>query len=117
MAKYYGNIGFATQTETRPGVWEDTIVEHPYKGDVLHSGRRWESSDNINDSLTLTNRFSIVSDVYLESHVPALRYLIYNGVKFKITSVELERPRVIISVGGAYVSTDENGTEETETTG
>ena len=107
MAKYYGMIGFAIQEETRPGVWEDIIEKRPYKGDILHSGRRYDNSENINDNVTLTNRFSIISDAYLYSHIPALRYLEYMGEKFKITSVEIDRPRVTISVGGVYVAGDE----------
>lgn len=107
MAKYYGKIGFATQAETRPGVWEDAIVDRPYKGDVMHSGRRWDQGESINDNVTLTNKFSIISDSYLYSHIPDLRYLTYNKVKFKITSVEIDRPRVTISVGGVYVSGDD----------
>lgn len=104
MAKYYGMIGFATQEETKPGVWEDVIVERPYKGDVLRNGRRYDRSEDINDNFTITNQFSIVSDAFLYSHVPALRYLEYMGSKFKIVSAELDRPRVTISVGGVYVS-------------
>ena len=104
MAKYYGNIGFATQVETSPGIWEDSIEERPYKGDVLQSGRRWDPAENINDNFNITNKFSIVSDVFLYSHIPALRYLEYMGTKFKITNVSLDRPRVEISVGGVYVS-------------
>lgn len=104
MAKYYGMIGFATQEETKPGVWEDVIVERPYKGDVLRNGRRYDRSEDINDNFTITNQFSIVSDAFLYSHVPVLRYLEYMGSKFKIVSAELDRPRVTISVGGAYVS-------------
>lgn len=106
MAKYYGMIGFATQVETRPGVWEDSIEERPYKGDVLRGGRRFDRSDNVNDDFTITNVFSIVSDAYLYSHIPALRYLVYLGSKFKITSVDVDRPRVTINVGGVYVSGD-----------
>lgn len=103
MAKYYGMIGFATQEETKPGIWEDVIEERPYKGDVLRNGRRYDRSESINDNFTITNQFSIVSDAFLYSHVPALRYLEYMGSKFKIVSTELDRPRVIISVGGVYV--------------
>lgn len=106
MAKYYGNIGFATQVETEPGIWIDAIQSRPYKGDVLRSGRRYENGESINDNFTITNQFSIVSDAFLYSHVPALRYLEYLGSKFKITSVEIDRPRVIIGVGGVYVSED-----------
>lgn len=104
MAKYYGNIGFATQVESAPGIWEDSIEERPYKGDVLQSSRRWDPSENINDNFAIGNRFSIVSDVFLYSHIPSLRYLEYMGTKFKITSATIERPRVDISVGGVYVS-------------
>ena len=104
MAKYYGNIGFATQVETKPGIWEDVIVDRPYKGDVLRSGRRFDSGESINDNLSITNQFSIVSDAFLYSHIPAMRYLEYLGSKFKITSIEIDRPRVTIGVGGAYVS-------------
>ena len=106
MARYYGNIGFAVQNETAPGIWEDVIEARPYKGDVLRSGRRYDNAENINDNFTITNQFSIVSDAFLYSHVPALRYLEYLGTKFKITSVDIDRPRVVISVGGVYVSGD-----------
>lgn len=108
MAKYYGNIGFATLTETSPGIWEDVIEERPYKGDILRGGRRWDNSGNVNDNFSVTNVFSIISDAFLYSHVPEMRYLIYLGTPFKITSVEIERPRVTINVGGVYAI--ENGT-------
>lgn len=106
MAKYYGHIGFATQVESEPGIWIDAIERRPYKGDILRSGRRYESSDNINDKFTINNSFSIISDAFLYSHIPAMRYIEYLGAKFKITSVDIERPRVTISVGGVYVSED-----------
>lgn len=104
MAKYYGNIGFATQVETSPGIWEDSIEPRPYKGDVLTNTRRYENSEGINDNFSISNRFSIISDAYLYSHIPALRYLEYMGAKFKISSVTIDRPRVEISVEGVYVS-------------
>lgn len=104
MAKYYGNIGFAVQAETSPGVWEDVIEERPYKGDVLSNSRRFDPSENINDDFVLSNRFSVISDTFLYSHIPAMRYLEFMGSKFKIVSVTVDRPRVDISVGGVYVS-------------
>ena len=104
MAKYYGNIGFAVQAETRPGIWEDVIEDRPYKGEVLQNSRRWDGSENINDDFNISNRFSVISDAFLYSHIPAMRYIEYMGTKFKITSVSIDRPRVDISVGGVYVS-------------
>ena len=38
MAKFYGPIGYAISTETRPGFWEDVIEEHTLFGDVLRDG-------------------------------------------------------------------------------
>lgn len=107
MAKFYGMIGFATQEETSPGIWEDAIIERPYKGDVLANGRRWiEVNDQMNDNFTITNKFSVISDAFLYRHIPVMRYITYMGAKFKITSVDVERPRVIISVGGVYVASE-----------
>lgn len=111
MAKYYGIIGFATQVETEPGIWKDAIERRPYKGDVIRNSRRFDAADNINDDFVISNQFSIVSDAYLYSHVPAMRYLEYMGSKFKIASAEIDRPRVTIVVGGVYVS--EDSTSET----
>lgn len=107
MAKYYGIIGFAIQEETSPGIWTDVITKRSYKGEVIRNSRRYDSADNINDNFVITNTFSIVSDAFLYSHIPALRYLEYLGTKFKITSVDIDRPRVTISVGGVYVEEDE----------
>jgi len=95
--------------EDEPGIWVDAIEERPYKGDIIRSGRRFDNSENINDNFTITNVFSIISDAFLYSHIPAMRYIEYLGSKFKIVSVEVERPRVEIRVGGVYVSGDVSG--------
>ena len=73
--------------EDEPGIWVDTIEERPYKGDITRSGRRFDNSENINDNFTITNVFSIISDAFLYSHIPAMRYIEYLGSKFKIVSV------------------------------
>lgn len=115
MARYYGLIGFATQQETRPGVWEDVITELPYYGDILRNTRRWDPTTSVNSNFALTNTFSIIADAYLYSHIPDMRYLEYMGTNFAITSVEIERPRVILSVGSVYVAggTPTNSSVET----
>ena len=52
MARFYGNVGFAVPTEIRPGVWEDSVVERPYYGDVIRNSKRNESGDRVLDNLT-----------------------------------------------------------------
>lgn len=34
MAKWFGKIGYAVTSETRPGIWEEVIVERNYYGDM-----------------------------------------------------------------------------------
>ncbi len=40
MAKFSGEIGFATQVQTEPEFWEDKVVEKQYYGDVFREARR-----------------------------------------------------------------------------
>ena len=32
MAKFFGEVGYGYQTETKPGVWEDVVVERRKRG-------------------------------------------------------------------------------------
>lgn len=102
MAKFYGVIGYEEPQETRPGVFEPVITEHSYSGDVLRSSKRNESGETINDNITISNQFSIVADKYAYNHVYSMRYIVYMGVKWKISDVEIQHPRMTISVGGIY---------------
>lgn len=103
MAKFCGVIGYATPIEVSPGVWTDVITERKHYGDVLENNVRWSSvSDSTNDNLSLGNRFSILADPYAEQNFHSMRYIEFMSTKWKITNVSTSRPRLIISVGGAY---------------
>jgi len=102
MSKYYGKIGFAISTETEPYVYSDVITERPYFGDVIRNTRRWENGERLNANLNINNEFSIVADPFAYENFHSMRYLTYMGVKWIITSVEVQYPRLILSVGGEY---------------
>lgn len=102
MAKYYGKIGYGIEEETAPGVYEVMIVERSYYGDVLRNSRRYENSDKLNDELKLSNRISIVADAYAYDHAADIRYAIVMGSKWKVTDLEIERPRMILTLGGVW---------------
>lgn len=102
MAKYCGMIGYVSFEETAPGVHAEIYREKKYYGDVLSNNRRWENSDNLNDNLTINNRFSIVADAYAYDHFFAMRYIEWMGSYWEITHVEVQRPRLILTVGGVY---------------
>lgn len=102
MAKFYGIIGFTETKETSPDVWTDQIVERPYRGDVLRNIRRWEASDQVNDNLNVQNQISIVYDAYAAQNFFAMKYIIWMGTAWKITSVEVKPPRLLLTIGGVY---------------
>ena len=102
MAKYYGKIGFATTSEERPGVWVENFTERPYSGDILGNTRRIEFPEKVDADINITNRISIVADPYAKLNFHSMRYAVYLGTKWKISSVEVQFPRLILNLGGVY---------------
>ena len=104
MAKFHGLIGYVEneESETSPGVFIDVTTERACVGDTLRSNKRWESGEKVNDSLVIDNRFSIIADEYVHTHAQNMRYLLLHGTRWKITSFEIQRPRIILTVGGVY---------------
>ena len=102
MAKFYGPIGFAETIETKPGVWTEEIVERNYYGDLLRNTRRLQSSDQLNDNINIANEISIVADPYANDHFFAMRYVELNGVRWKVSNVDVKPPRLVLTVGGLY---------------
>lgn len=102
MAKWYGNVGFAKLVETKPGVWEDQIVKRPYFGDLVRNTRRLQSTDQLNDDINVANEISIVADPFANENFHAMKYVEFMDVKWKITTVEVQYPRLVLTVGGVY---------------
>lgn len=102
MAKFYGVIGYAESIETSPGIWEEQFTERTYFGDLIRNTRRLETSEHLNDNINLSNEISIVTDAYANQHFHLMRYVEFEGAKWKISSVEVRHPRLILTVGGLY---------------
>lgn len=107
MAKYAGLVGYVTHTETRPGIWENVTLERSMRGDVLRLSSRTDgdgrfASDNINDSFSMNHRISLVADPFAYENFPHLKYVSYLGSKWIVTSVQVERPRLIVTLGGVW---------------
>lgn len=101
--KYYGNVGYRVTTELRPGVWApESIIERPYYGDVLQASRRLVSSDKVNNDVDIENRISIISDPFALENFHNIICIQWMGTKWKVTKVDVEYPRLILSIGGVY---------------
>lgn len=102
MAKFLGKIGFVETVKTTPGVWEPTVTERHYYGELLRSSRRRDTPNKINDDLTISNEISILADPYALNHFHSMEYAEFSGVCWKVTNVEAQYPRLILTLGGVY---------------
>ena len=105
MPKFYDVVGYAEPREGSgdyEGVVEDRIVERRYYGDVLRNTRRWESGSDILDNLRINNQISIVADAYAYEHFYAMKYVKWMGTRWVVTNVEVQRPRLLLTIGGVY---------------
>ena len=102
MAKWFGKIGYATTQETRPGVWEPLIEEKEYYGDTVRNVRRLENAAKVNDDIAVAVDISIVADPFAYNNFHTMKYVEYMGSKWKVSSVDPQYPRLVLTLGGLY---------------
>jgi hypothetical protein len=103
MARYFGAIGFAVTEETAPGIWEEVITERKYYGDILRNSRRYQQPDKVNSDINISNQISVIADPYLNNNLDKMRYVTFMGSKWRISDIEVEFPRITLSIGGLYI--------------
>jgi hypothetical protein len=101
--RYCGEIGFSISQMVAPGVYEDNITtERTYFGDVTVDNRKNLRSDKVVEDVSISNVFSVVSDPFAFENLNFIRYIKYMGIAWKVESVEVQYPRLIIRVGGEW---------------
>lgn len=101
MARFSGKIGFAVTEETEPGVFEPVVHERQYYGEIVRLTKRYHGSNVIED-VTIGNEVSVVADPYAYDNLHTIRYVKFMGATWKVTNIVVERPRLILTVGGVY---------------
>lgn len=102
MAKFYGKVGFGTDVEVKPGSWSPEIQERFYYGDVNRRSYRWERREEINKNFVVDQDISIVADEFAIEHFHEIKYVIWNGVAWEVSSIDPAFPRLNLSLGGVY---------------
>lgn len=100
--KFYGRVGYAIEEETTQDVWEEKITERLYKGDVLSNNKQENSGNDVNNDISISNQISIVADPFAYQHCFGIRYIEWMGSLWSVTSVKIQRPRLILNIGGLY---------------
>ena len=107
--KYFGKVGFLTTEETdtvnHPGVYNETWVEKEYYGEHLNVfTSRWKQANNkLNDDINITTRISILADPFACNNFSKIRYVEWLNNLWEVSSVEVQYPRLILSIGDIYV--------------
>lgn len=114
MSKFGGKVGFSIEkeitelnddgVEIKTGRIEPDIVEKEVYGEILKFsyGVKNNQYPSTNDDLTLSNKFSILGDPFFFENFHLMTYLEWMGTKWKISNVEIQYPRLILSVGEVY---------------
>jgi hypothetical protein len=102
MAKFYGAVGYAETVQDSRGIWIEEFTERMYYGELIRNTRRLQSSDQLNDNVSVANEVSIISDPFANENFHSMRYVEFMGAKWKITDVEVNYPRLILTIGGVY---------------
>lgn len=102
MPKCSGVIGYALAGETQPGVWTEDITEKVYYGDIVRDNRRVVDQGEINGNINISNNISVVSNKFMLDNLAFMRYISFANSKWKIDSVDIRPPRIIITLGGLY---------------
>lgn len=103
MGKFSGPVGYSTMIkETSPGVWTEIITEYTYYGDVVKNTSRIRGSDKVNDNIIIDNQISIVADEFAYTNLHSIRYVKWMGILWKVASVNVQRPRLLLTIGDVY---------------
>lgn len=104
MARWSGIVGYVKTEETTPGVWEEQVTERKYYGDLNRNTRRLQTASQLNDNIDIANEVSIVADPYAMGNFHAMRYVEFMGTRWKVSTVEVQYPRLILTLGGLYTN-------------
>lgn len=101
--RYAGKIGFVKTVDLGNGIHNPETTERQYIGDVIRNTARWkENQDSINGDITINNQLSILIDPYALENFQYMKYIEWMGTLWNIESVEINYPRVILTIGGVY---------------
>lgn len=103
-SRFYGPVGYVDGTEeVKRGVHVERIKEVMLYGDVRRNTRSIETEQSVNPNTRLTgNSISVVADAYLVQHFHAIRYVLWQGLRWTVINVTVEGPRLLLRLGGEY---------------
>ena len=82
---------------------EEVVTEKgPYFGDVKRASMTMQQSNTVNTDLRTTNSIEIMADAFASQNFSAIRYVVWAGTPWSVTEVTVQRPRLLLRLGGVY---------------
>lgn len=113
MTRFFGRIGYVKSVRSG-GVSEYVATEREYYGNELRSVRYFTDETSVLGEVTQQTRISVLADAYALENYQDIRYLIKAGVVWTVSTVELDRPRLILTLSDKYngPTVEEEGQDE-----
>lgn len=101
--KWFGKIGYGiTEEDEETYVWTSKIIEKEYFGEIIRNSRSYTNSNSVNGEINISQQLSIVSDPFSSENFHLIRYAEFMGTKWIVTNVEVQFPRLLLTLGGVY---------------
>jgi hypothetical protein len=102
MTKFSGLVGYVTQEETVPGVWSPVENPRRMRGDIIRQSSSNQNDGKVNSDVSLNHRVSVLGDAYAFDNYFNVKWVEVDGRKWEVSSVEIQRPRIILTLGGPW---------------
>lgn len=100
--KFYGKVGFGIMTEVDQDIHRDVITERPYRGDIKRDDLYIDGKKDVNPDLKISQLISFVMDAFAVEHYFNIRYVLWQGVRWNVTNISREPPRLVLRLGDKY---------------
>lgn len=100
--RWAGKIGVSQETDERPGIWEDVIIEFPKMGTVETRTETFREEGNVHATYANSTSVSVLSEGPEMVNYLGFKYITHLGIRWSIASIAYEYPRMVIYLGEEY---------------
>lgn len=100
--RFFGEVGYGVAVKKAPGVHEDVITERSYYGNVDQNTVAARTGQSVLAESSFQASISVVADAYALENYTAIKYIRWNGTLWTVTSVAVQRPRLVLMLGEVY---------------
>lgn len=90
------------QTQDQQIISVPTYVERGYRGDVMRDFKYSRSGDRIFSDVSLGTSIKVLADGYMNAHYLEALYCLWEGQRWTISNVQIDRPNAILQLGQLY---------------